>query len=63
MSIIDNVRKLPAPFLVMHIASKAILGFGLGIVLAKQLSDFGGWLIALGLLLSIAPGYKIIMGE
>ena len=63
MSIIERVKNLSAPILVLHIASKAIIGFGLGIVLANQLREWGGWIIALGTLLSLIPGYKILSGK
>lgn len=63
MSIVDNLRKLPTPLLVLHIASKAIIGFGLGIMFARQLSNLGGWIILLGIILSIPPVYKIFRGN
>ncbi len=63
MGLVDNFRKLPTAMIILHIASKAIIGFGLGILLASYLRGFGGWIILLGIALSILPIYKILTGK
>jgi len=63
MSIVDNFRKLPTPLIVLHIFSKVLIGFGLGIVLGSQLYHLAGWIILAGIILSIPAGYKIISGK
>ena len=59
MSLVDKFRSLSTPMIGLHIASKAIIGLGLGVVLAQYLQGFGGWIILAGIVLSIPPIYLI----
>jgi hypothetical protein len=60
MNLIERVKNLPGPLLCLHVASKAIIGFGFGIVLAKYLEGFGWSIVILGVILSIPPIIKIL---
>jgi len=63
MSVVDRFRKLPTPMIVLHIASKAIIGIGLGAALAEWLGAYGWWIVVLGVALSIPPIYIIYKSE
>jgi hypothetical protein len=41
MSIMDMIKTLPAPLFILYFASKVIIGFGLGTVLARCMQDLG----------------------
>ena len=59
MGIIDKVKGLPTPLFILHFSSKAIVALGLGVLLASRLEGLGGWIIGLGVLLSIPAAIKI----
>ncbi len=63
MSYVDNLRKIPTPMICLHIFSKVMIGFGLGVVFAKSMRGYGVWIIVAGIVLSIPPLYKIITGK
>ena len=63
MSHVDKFRKLPTPMIILHIASKVIIGIGLGAALAKWIGPYGWWLIVIGMVLSIPPIYLILKCE
>jgi len=63
MGFVKRFRELPTSLMILHVASKVIVSFGLGIVLAKQLGDLGGWIIILGIVLSIPSAYRILSGK
>ena len=60
MSLSDGVRKLPTPMLIVFVASKFILGIGIGVVLAQYLAPAGWWFIIIGFVLSLIAMLKII---
>ena len=59
MSIVDTVKKLPNPVLVLFIASKFFIGLGVGVLLAGHLYGGALWIILIGILMSV-PGAYII---
>ncbi|MBU0683547.1 MAG: hypothetical protein ABIH85_07630 [Candidatus Omnitrophota bacterium] len=59
MSIVDKVKELPKVVLVLFIASKFIIGLGLGALLVASLQGIEWWLILIGIAMSI-PGAYII---
>ncbi|NQT21958.1 MAG: hypothetical protein HQ579_00805 [Candidatus Omnitrophica bacterium] len=60
MSIVDKFRNLPTPLLLLHILSKAIIAFGLGVLLASYFKTYAVWIITGGIVLSIPPIYLIL---
>jgi len=71
MNYVDNFRKMPTPMIVLHVASKAIIAFGLGVLLGERIKDGSGGLISispmliilLGIILSVPPLIKIFKGN
>jgi hypothetical protein len=61
--LIENFRKLPAPLIILHVFSKALFGFGLGILLSDYLKYCAIWIIVAGVLLSIPSAYKIFFAK
>ena len=59
MSLIDKVRGLPTPILVLFIASKLIIGVGLGVLLASCIAGLGWWIVIVGVLMSVPGALKI----
>jgi len=59
MSIVDTVKKLPNPVLVLFIASKFFIGLGFGVLFACHLGASALWIIIIGILMSV-PGAYII---
>lgn len=59
MCVLDKIKALPAPLFVLHFASKAIIAFGLGIILASYLQGLGWWIVGLGVVLSMPALSKI----
>jgi len=59
MSLINKVKQLPNPILVIFILGKLFIGLGLGILLAKFLHGFAVLSILLGIILSIPAAIKI----
>jgi hypothetical protein len=60
---IDRLRRLPAPLLILHIFSKILFAFGLGLLLGNLWEKYGLPIIIIAILLSIYPSYKIISGK
>lgn len=60
MSVVESFRKLPTPMIILHIFSKVVIGFGLGMVFAGNLNFSGWWIVCLGVILSIPPIMKIL---
>ena len=60
MSIADGIRKLPTPLLVLLVASKLVVGLGLGVLLAGVLAGCGLWILILGIVLSIIPAVAVL---
>ncbi|MFH1395749.1 MAG: hypothetical protein ABIH09_06305 [Candidatus Omnitrophota bacterium] len=59
MSIVDKVKSLPNVVLVLFIASKFVIGLGLGALLVSSLEGIEWWLILIGVAMSV-PGAYII---
>ncbi|NQU74493.1 MAG: hypothetical protein HQ547_07295 [Candidatus Omnitrophica bacterium] len=59
MGIIDKVKGLPTPLFILHFASKAVVAFGLGIVLGSRLEGLGWLIVGLGVVLSIPAVIRI----
>jgi len=59
MGIVDKVKGLPTPLFILHFASKAVIAFGLGVLLANQIEGLGWLIVGLGLVLSIPAAIKI----
>jgi hypothetical protein len=60
---IERFRKLPTPLMFLHVFSKVLLGFGLGLLLGNLWEKYGLPIIFIAVLLSIYPAYKIISGK
>jgi hypothetical protein len=60
---IERFRKLPTPLMFLHVFSKVLLGFGLGLMLGNVWEVAGLPIIIIALALSIYPAYKIISGK
>ena len=56
MAPIDKVRKFSNPMLILFVASKAVIGVGIGLILAQYIARFGLWILLIGIALSI-PGW------
>jgi hypothetical protein len=59
MRLIERFKRLPGPMIVLHIFSKVLIGFGLGVVLAQYIPGAGVWCVVAGVILSIPPIYMI----
>ncbi|MDP3980116.1 MAG: hypothetical protein Q8Q33_01740 [Chlamydiota bacterium] len=60
MSIVDNLRSLSNSMLILFIASRFLIGLGLGIILAPYLKSLGLIILILGIVLAIPDTYKVI---
>ena len=60
MSIINNLRKLSTPMLLLFIASRAIIGLGLGLLLARYIGHLGWAILILGIILAIPDTYQVL---
>jgi ABC-type spermidine/putrescine transport system permease subunit II len=63
MGLADNFRKMSTSMIVLHVASKVIIGIGLGALLAEWIAPVAWWLVIAGIVLSIPPIYLILKGE
>ena len=59
---IEKLRRMPNPYLFMHITGKFLFGVGLGILLAIWLPIWTGWLFIIAALLIAIPSARIILG-
>ena len=53
-TLIDGARKLPTPLFVTLVASKVVLGIGLGVVFYDYLQSIGMLCLIVGIIASIA---------
>jgi len=60
---VERFRKLPTPLMFLHVFSKVLFGFGLGLLLGNIWEAAGLPIIIIALILSIYPVYKIISGK
>ena len=60
MSLIDGAKKLSNFDFVLFVASKLVVGLGLGILLAGVLAGWGWWLLIIGVVVSVIEANKII---
>ncbi len=59
----EKLRRMPNPYILMHITGKFLAGVGLGLLLAIWLPAWTGWIfIAVSLLIAI-PSARIILGK
>lgn len=63
MSLVDKVKDLPNPILVLFIASKLVIGIGIGALLASCLAGLGWWFVIIGVLMSVSGGIKILSSK
>jgi hypothetical protein len=59
MNVIDKIKVLPTPLFILHFSSKVLIGFGLGIVVARCMQGLGWWIVGLGIVLSVPAIMKI----
>jgi len=59
----EKLRRMPNPYLLMHITGKFLFGVGLGILLAIWLPIWMGWLFIIAALLIAIPSASIILGS
>lgn len=60
---VERFRKMSTPLIFLHIFSKVLFGFGLGLLLGNLWEKYGLPIIIIAVLLSIYPAYKIISGK
>ncbi len=63
MSLIDGAKKLSPADFILFVASKLVLGVGLGILLANVLSGWGWPLLIIGIIVSAVEANKIIKNK
>jgi len=51
--LIDGVKKLSAPMFIVFVTSKALIGTGIGILLAQSLASYGWLFLGVGVVVSI----------
>jgi len=56
MAPIDKVKKFSNPMFILFVASKVIIGAGIGLILAQYIARFGLWVLIVGIVLSL-PGW------
>jgi len=59
MSIVDTVKSLPNPILVLFIASKFVIGLGVGALLSGWFFGKEGWMILIGIVMTVPGAYVI----
>ena len=60
MSVIDKMKGLSPPMFVLFVSSKFVVGVGIGVLLARYLTGFGGWILLVGVALSIVVLVKAL---
>jgi mannose/fructose/N-acetylgalactosamine-specific phosphotransferase system component IIC len=60
MNLIKQVKKLETPMFILFVASKRIVGIGLGVLLAGVLQGTGWWILILGIVLSAVSAIKAL---
>ncbi|MGB2629922.1 MAG: hypothetical protein WBD24_00765 [Candidatus Omnitrophota bacterium] len=60
VNLVDRLRALHGSMIGLHIFSKVLIGFGLGVVFAKHLAGLGWWIVLLGVVLSVPPIYLML---
>ena len=64
MSLIDGLKKLAPPMMVLFVVSKIILGVGIGMLISGYfLPGFGWWVFWGGVILSVIPAVKVLAGR
>lgn len=58
---IEKFRRMPNPYLSMHIISKFLFGVGLGILLAIWLPIWTGWIFIIASLVIAIPSTRIVL--
>jgi len=57
----EKLRRMPNPYILMHITSKFLFGVGLGLLLAIWLPIWTGWIfIGISLLIAI-PSVRLVL--
>ncbi|MBL7073430.1 MAG: hypothetical protein ISS33_06655 [Candidatus Omnitrophica bacterium] len=59
MSIVDTVKSLPNGVLALFIASKFVIGLGVGALLSGWFCGKEGWIILIGILMSVPGAYMM----
>ena len=59
----ERFRKLSTPLMFLHVFSKVLFGFGLGLLLGNVWETAGLPIIIIALISSIYPAYRIISGK